>query len=286
MKVPPALTSLGLACALSACGTYVNPCGTGTANDPICPLSGSSSSSSSSSGSSSGGSSSSGSSSGGAGSAARSAFSIAGATYFDDFQRADTTPGSLGSNAQGLRYQLDARDGQVSRGVYTYSGAESVSAAQVLRGTVRRVGASGRWRIVDAASSTETSVILALGTAGGAGAAQLQISRGAWQYRDRLADGTTLQLAQGSFTPALDAGTAYWFDLSVAADSRSVTLTLPGATQTIEDAHLAALLGSGAAWQEQTAQADPASVFDYSAVWAAEDGQPQLPASVYARYNP
>jgi hypothetical protein len=281
MKVLQPLTNLAVVCALSACGTYVNPCGTGSPNNPTCPLQSGSSSSSSSS--SSGGSSS-GSSSGSA-AAAPAGFSIAGATVFDAFRRADTQPGSLGSSDQGMRYQLNAHDGTISHGVYTYSGSEPVSAAQALRGTVRRIGAAGRWRTIDPAGSADGSIVLGLGSATDGGA-QLQISRTGWQYRDRLADGTLLPLAQGSFAAPLDAGTEYWFDLSLAADNRSVTLTLPGAIQTVQDARVGALLGNGVTWQEQPGQARPADVFDFLAVWATEDGQPQLPAAVYAGYNP
>lgn len=280
MKFLLALTSLGIGYALSACGTYVNPCGTGSPNNPTCPPTGSSSSSSSSSGGSSSGSSS------GSAMAAPAGFSIAGATYFDDFQRADTPPGSLGSNDQGLRYLLTARDGYIRHGAYTYSGSEAVSAGQVLRGTVRRIGATGRWRIIDTADGAGTSVVLGLGSATDGAAAQLEIGRNGWQYRDRLADGTLLPLAQGSFSPALKAGSEYWFDLSLAADNRSVSLTLPGITENVDDPAIGALLGSGAVWGEQPGQAHPADVFDFLAVWAAGNGQARLPASAYSAYDP
>jgi hypothetical protein len=233
MKNPLALTSLALLSALSACGAYVNPCGTGSPNNPTCPLQ--SSGSSSSGGSSSSSSSSSGSSSGS--SATQAGFSIAGATWLADGHE-ETLPASLG-------------------------------------GTVRRVGAAGWWQ---ADSGAELVLNLAM-SGDSANGAQLAISRGGWRYQDRIA-GTPLPLEQGSFTPALVAGTEYWFDLAVAADQRSVTLSLPGQTRVLDDPNLAALLGSGVGWQS------PAGAFDFAAVWAAADGQASLPAAVYAPYDP
>jgi hypothetical protein len=242
MKFLSALTVAGMACALCACGTYNNPCGTGTPGSQTCPPQSSSSSSSGSSSSSS----SSGSSSGGT-SAAQTGFSIAGATYFDTARQA-------------------------------------AASTQPLRGTGRRVGAAGVWQASDAAQAPDSSVVLALSPDAGASSAQLEISRSGWRYQDRLA-GALVPVAQGDFTPALSAGTEYWFDLSVAADNRTVTITVPGETRSLEDPDVAALLGTQALWQEQVGQG-AGKAFDFVAVWAAEDGQPTVPAAVYEPYNP
>lgn len=254
MKVLFALTTVGMACALSACGAYVNPCGAGSTSNPTCPPQ---SSSSSSSGASSSSSSSSGSSSSGGASAAQAGFSIAGATYFDDFHQANTSAGS------------------------------PVSATQLLRATSRRIGAAGVWRAIDSGQPLETSVVLGISPNGSSSGnlAQLEISRSSWQYGDRLANGAYVPVAQGSFSPALSEGTEYWFDLSVASDNRTVTITVPGETRLLEDPNIASLLGNQAIWQEQPGQT-PGNVFDFIAVWATEDGQQAVPASIYGAYNP
>jgi len=237
MKFLSALTTTGMACALSACGSYVNPCGTGTPGNPTCPPQSSSSSSSGSSSSSS---------SSGSASAAQTGFSIAGATYFDTHQ--------------------------------------AVTSTQSMRGTSRRIGAAGTWRATDAAQLPESSVVLGLSPDAGASVAQLEVSRSGWRYQDRL-DGALVPVAQGDFTPALSAGTEYWFDLAVAADNRTITITVPGETRSLEDPDVASLLGNQATWQAQSGQF-AAKDFDFAAVWAAEDGQPALPAAVYEAYNP
>ncbi len=247
MKAPFALTTVGMAWALSAC-TYVNPCGAGSTSNPTCPPQ---SSSSSSSGASSSSSSSSGSSSSGSGSASQAGFSIAGATYFDDFHQANTSAGN------------------------------PVSATQPMRGTSRRIGAAGVWRAIDTGQAPDTSIVLGIspGNDAGGNIAQMEISRSGWHYDERLANGALLPVAHGDFTPALSEGTEYWFDLSVAPDNRTVTITVPGETRSLEDPNIASLLGNQAIWQERPAQSPPGNVFDFIAVWATEDGQQALPAA-------
>lgn len=209
---------------------------------------------------------------------------LEGVTFFDNFDRADTTLG-LGANSQGLVYDMRgayvsgfplpaATDGFIRSGAYTYAGQGVVYAALSLRGTVRRIGAYGRWRKISDGGPNETTI--ALGIAPNdlyiTDIVHFTASRGLWDLTTRTAGGDFVSVANGEFSPMLEVGKDYRFEVTVT--DLEVIIAVPGAEVVAVTPAAGGLLGRYAFWEEYPNQPPSGTVFDFDAIWATEDGLP------------
>lgn len=202
-----------------------------------------------------------------------------GASFLDDFERPDTEAGLDG------RWQLRAADPgdpatPVGTGAFIRDGhyvssdnTSNVFAVQTLRGTVRRVGAEGRWtQVGDGGYET-----LVMGISADADLSrnlvQLTVSPVGWVLSSSRDTAAPQPLAKGEFNPPLAVNGTYRFEMD-AADG-SVTVRVPGAEKQVKVGTLG-LLSERVYWQHVATPAELpiGQKFCVDLVWAAEQGQP------------
>lgn len=192
------------------------------------------------------------------------------AAFVDTFDRPD---GPLGNGWDLRGPYVDsfpmphATDGFIRDGRYTYAGDAIVYASREFPGTVKRVGAIGRWR--EARPGTETTIALVISANSNlvSDMVHLVVSRYVWTLTvRRSSDGAFEPVAEGNFPTALAVGRDYSFEMTAADDT--VTLTLPGQPPSVHNVPLAGLVGPYAFWEEFADPLPAGMVFDYDAVWA------------------
>lgn len=204
-----------------------------------------------------------------------------GATFFDNFNRAD---GSL-SNGFDMRggyvsgYPLPAAtDGFIKGNRYTYAGKSVVYASQRLRSNVTRLGAVGRWSALQSTQSLETGIAIVISANSNLISDMLHfvIGRSGWELTMRKAGGNFDPVASGTFSPILNLGQDYVFEIEVTA-SAILVRTPTGTTEAHADT--TGILGPYVFWEEYPNVASPANAFEFDAVWAVETGRGALPAA-------
>lgn len=201
------------------------------------------------------------------------------ASFVDDFDRADTELG-LGDGwdmraAKTNGYPLPAAtDGFIRDDHFTYAGQSEVFAARQFGGTVRSIGATGRFRRIDYGGITTMSMALTSSDNLTADMVHFAANRSYWKVEIRHADGAFEPVATGRFAPKLELDRNYEFGLE-ATDS-TVTVRVPGSEVT-KDVVTAGLSGDRAFWREIPSRTPVGEYFDFDSVWASEDGQPLFP---------
>lgn len=195
-------------------------------------------------------------------------------SFVDDFNRPDTTAG-LGEGWD-LRTYIDgfpmppATDGFLRDGHYTYAGASTVYAARQFRGTVRRMGTTGRWRQIGDGGETGVAMAISSNDRLITDMVHFAVNRSTWTLTVRHG-GPFEPVSRGDFSPPLELGRDYQFEIE--ATDTAVTVRVPGQEVT-ENVDTTGILGDRAFWEEYIKPPPAGSVFDFDTVWAAEEGQP------------
>jgi hypothetical protein len=203
------------------------------------------------------------------------------ASFIDNFDRPDTTLGlgdgwDLRGNPLPESHDLPpANDGFIKDGRFTYSGVDAVAAMRQFRGSVRGMGAIGRFRTVHPGLiQSGVNMNILLGDRSDASTVVLYFARTGWNLRVRQPGTPFKTIAQGPFSPLLEMNRDYKFEFE--ATDNSVTVRVPG-TEVTKDVSTVGLLGDRASWQQFPLRTPAAQAFDFDTVWATEDGQPLLP---------
>jgi hypothetical protein len=189
------------------------------------------------------------------------------ASFVDTFDRPD---GELGEGWD-LRTYIDsfpmppASDGFIRGGAYTYAGNQVVYAARQFPGTVRRMGTIGRWRQIRGAGE-ETGIAMAISPNDQliTHMVHFAATRSVWNLTVRRGAGFE-PVAEGKFTPTLELGRDYEFEIS--ATDTAVTVRVPG-DEVTTDVPVADLLGDRAFWEEYAKPTPASTTFDFDTVWA------------------
>lgn len=165
-----------------------------------------------------------------------------------------------------------ATDGFIKDGNFTYSGTSGVYAARLLRGAVRSVGAAGSFRSLRPGyKQSALSISITANDRLVTDMVTLSATRDGWNMKMRRAGDAPVILAQGGFSPRLELGRKYQFELDATADS--LTAQVPGAEIT-KKVSTAGALGNYVTFQEHAVRTPASDVFDFDTSWAVEDGQP------------
>jgi hypothetical protein len=205
------------------------------------------------------------------------------ASFFDNFDRPDTEPGTVGGwdlrgNPNINSFPLPAAtDGSIKDGRFTYSGLSPVYAVRQFTGSVRTVGALGRFREVGPGyAQTAFSMAIVPNDQLLTDMLTFVATRSGWNVKMRRDNGPFVQIARGDFLPALSANRDYQFELLATDDT--VTIRIPESADITVDISTAGLLGNFASFQEHPIRTPAGDVFDFDEVWVAEEGQPLVPA--------
>lgn len=201
------------------------------------------------------------------------------ASFFDDFDRADTSFGlgegwDLRGPVVGQDVPPPATDGFIRAGRYSYAGTSVVTAARQFRSAVRAIGASGRW--TQTADGSETTMVMAISANEKLVSDMLHFAatRTGWELTSRRNGGPFRTIAKGSYRSKLQLDQEYRFELEV-SDSM-VTIRTPDKEITRSVASTE-FLGIYAFWEEYPRNFPrnlPAGiVFQFDRVWAVEEGQ-------------
>ncbi|CAA0111071.1 Uncharacterised protein [Mycolicibacterium vanbaalenii] len=201
-----------------------------------------------------------------------------GASFVDDFERPNTD-GGLGVRWEMRRGEpanpaLPVETGAFIRdGHFVSSDDTNVYAVQTLRGTVRRIGAEGRWTKVRNGGYETLVMGIAADDSLGRNLVQLTVSPASWRLSKHRDGDTPAQVAKGTFNPPLALNGTYRFEMDVA--DGSVTVRVPGVEKEVRVGTLG-LLSENAFWQHvSTPKELPiGEKFCIDMVWAAEQGQP------------
>jgi hypothetical protein len=166
-----------------------------------------------------------------------------------------------------------ASDGFLADGHYTYAGASAVYAVRQFRGTVRGVGAIGRFRSVRFGAETALAMAITPNDKLTDDMLLFTAKRSGWDLVVRRAGGAYEPVAEGQFTPKLALNRNYQFDFEATGDT--VTVTVPGSEVT-KTVATAGLLGDRGFWEEYPTRIPAGDVFDFDTVWALEDGLPEF----------
>lgn len=207
-----------------------------------------------------------------------------GASFIDDFERADTSAGlGEGWDLRGQyvnSYPLPpATDGFIRGGRYTSRGDGVVIAAREFKGEVVRIGGRGKWERVG--SGPETTPVLGISPDDHlmSNMVHFAISRNWWSLSVRRKDGAIRRVAGGDFWPPLEFDREYSFEISL-VDSDHVLVKVPGGEKAVR-VGLRGLTGNRAFWQLyfDKHQAPAGTIFGFDSVWIAEKGQPLAPVA-------
>lgn len=206
------------------------------------------------------------------------------ASFVDTFDQPDTALG-LGKDwdmrGRYIRsYPLPpATDGFIKDGHYTYAGNSIVYAVRKFGGTVRRIGAFGRWDRIRPGSETSFSLGLTPSDDLINNVVHLGANRETWKMTVRRNFGAFQTVAEGKFSPPLQLDRNYQFEFEIDGDS-SVTVRVPGAEVT-RSITMSGLFGNYAFWGEfvRPEELSAGIVFNFDTVWATEDGQPVAPVA-------
>ncbi|MDG4663618.1 hypothetical protein [Mycobacterium sp. 236(2023)] len=205
----------------------------------------------------------------------------AGASFVDDFERPDTDQGldedwELQAAPAGKPLAPVSRGALIRDGHYVSSDDSNTYAVQILRGTVRRIGAEGRWTRVG--EGGDETLIMGIAADGSLDQNQVQLTASptTWEVR-RFRDSATPQpVARGTFNPPLAVNGTYRFEMDV--EDGSVTVRVPGVEEEVRLGTVG-LLSEHAYWQHFSPPAEVpiGNKFCIDTVWAAEEGQPLSP---------
>jgi hypothetical protein len=200
-------------------------------------------------------------------------------TFVDTFNRPNTELG-LGNGWDTRTYVDDfplpaATDGFIRDGTYSYAGDSVVYAARQFRGTVKRMGSVGSWKQTRGGGETTLAMAITSNDALITHMVHFAANRSVWELTVRRG-GAFEPVASGRFSPTLALDHGYQFEIE-AADN-SVTVRVPGSEVT-KNVPTDGLLGDRAFWEEYAKPMPAGVVFDFDAVWAAEEGQTLLPVA-------
>jgi hypothetical protein len=201
------------------------------------------------------------------------------ASFVDNFNRPDTIAGigdgwSMRGDVMRGDPMAPADDGFIRNGSFSYSGANTVYATREMRGLVEGIGTVGRFSPNGDGGETSIGLGISADSRFTANAIILTASRWGWQVRLRRNSEFQPVVMRGEFSPELQLDTVYEFKLAVAEDT--ITVQAPG-IKASRRAPIDGLVGSQAFWMEYVERPPARVVFQYDAVWAAEEGQPLLP---------
>ena len=190
--------------------------------------------------------------------------------FVDTFNRDNTTLG-LGDGWDLRGPYVDtfpmppATDGFIRGGRYTYSGDSVVYAVRQFDGTVRRVGAEGRWRQIGGGPETTLAMAITANDQLVNDMVHFTATRASWDVTFRRGGGAFEPILSGRFSPVLELDREYQFEIE--ATDNSVTVRVPG-TEASKDVSTVGLLGDRAFWEQYPNGAPVGTVLDIDAVWA------------------
>jgi hypothetical protein len=198
-------------------------------------------------------------------------------TFVDTFSRANTELG-LGEGWDMRTYVNGfplpaATDGFIRDGSYTYAGDAVVYAARQFRGIVRRIGTVGSWKQTRDGAETTLAMAISANDQLITHMLHLAANRSVWELTVRRG-GAFEPVASGKFSPTLALDHGYHFEMEATEDT--VTVRVPGSEVT-KNLSTAGLIGDRAFWEEYVDPVPAGVVFDFDAVWAAEEGQTMPP---------
>jgi len=185
-----------------------------------------------------------------------------GLLIYDDFNRADTTPGTLGG-AYDLRgayvtsFPLPpATSGQVQNGAFVDNSPYTVYATQSFGSTVYRLGATVSWQpSTGTASTTEFAMLISANNNFITDMVHFSLNRGGWllQVRGLSGPGSTSEafvtIASQNFASIWpDNGTPLTISLSITG--QTVTVDANGKITTVSDPRVPSLVGPYAVWEQ------------------------------------
>lgn len=201
------------------------------------------------------------------------------ASFVDNFDRPDTALG-LGDgwdmrSAPANGYPLPpATDGFIKDNYFTYAGKDDVHAIRAFRGTLKSVGAVGRFRTPGLGGLTLFSMGTAATSDLSVNVVSFISSRTFWVLKMRAANGDDQTVTQGKYAFPLEPNHDYQFELST--DGATATIKGPGleVTKNLITPIPPGLFGY---WRLFPTRAPLGDYFDFKTVWAVEDGQELLP---------
>ncbi|MEN4450259.1 hypothetical protein [Mycobacterium sp. SM3041] len=196
------------------------------------------------------------------------------ASFVDNFDRPDTDFGlGEGWELRGVPstgFVLPTtKDGFIKGNYFTYGGTDDVLAIRTLRGTLKSIGAVGRFRMVGLGGLT----IFTMGTSGDSDLSANNVSfvssRTYWALKVRATDGVDKTVAQGQYAVPLELDRDYRFEL----DTDGVTATVKGTGLAVTKPLPTQITpGSVGCWGLVRSRSPLGQFFDVKTVWAVEDG--------------
>lgn len=198
--------------------------------------------------------------------------------FYDDFNRADTSVGQLGTSTSGHAYDMrgvSAQSGnavtQIQDGRWVSSAGDVTYAIQTLPTNVTHMGVRASWATGNGGASSGTlGVIISPDKTGSnlylnAGA-HIIITRSTWtiQYID---NSSFVTVKTGSFSPTLSAdGTSYPFEIRI--DGPVMYYSFAGVTGSASSPFFVTHAGTYATWEHYYGSASVADLLRIEAVWA------------------
>ncbi|WP_133057320.1 hypothetical protein [Mycolicibacterium iranicum] len=204
-----------------------------------------------------------------------------GASFVDDFERAET-PAGLDQDwelrgADPGKPALPVQKGAFIRdGHYVSSDDSNTYAVQTLRDVVRRVGAEGRWTKIGNGGYETLIMGIAADDSLNGNQLQLVITPAGWELRKHPDGDSSEAVGKASFDPPLAVNGTYRFEMDV--EDESVTVRVAGVEKRVQ-VDTVGLLGERVYWQHYSApdELPIGAKFCVDMVWAAEQGKPLSP---------
>lgn len=204
--------------------------------------------------------------------------------FYDDFLRANTSAGSLGTPAMGTTWQMLGPNTAAPAVVTNISGCRYVSAAgdvcyatQTLTGNVTKMGMTVSW-VTGNAGSDEGVAAMLIGPTQAAGslalnlALHLIIHRTSWALQT-YTTGTPTTVASGSFSPTLSLNTPYTFEVTFGRNTAHYKFP-QGFVGDCTSAAFTANAGKYATWEHFYASSSVVDLVRFEAVWAGTSPYP------------
>lgn len=213
--------------------------------------------------------------------------------FYDDFNRADTAVGELGTSASGATYDMRGVSAQVGNAVTQIDDGRWISAAgdvtyaiQTLPTNVTRMGGRVSWTTGNGGASTATFAMLISPVKTGSAlylnaGAHIVITRSTWtiQYID---NGTFTTVRSGSFSSALSTdGTSYPFEITV--NGPVITYNFAGVTGSASSPYFVTHAGTYATWEHYYGSSSVADLLRIEAIWAGTT--PVSSGNLYDAYS-
>lgn len=209
--------------------------------------------------------------------------------FYDDFNRADTSNGNIGTSTSGSVYDLRGLNanvvstkGRISSGHFVSDAGDVIYAIQALPENVTRIGARISWTTGNSGSDPGVFAMLISpsATAGAliTNAIHVTVTRTVWRVQ-YISNGSFTELGFGNFSTTLAAdGTSYPMEITL--NGPVITYNLAGQVGSFVDPHFSTFAGKYATWEHYYQSSSVSDLLRIDAVWAGTS--PISTGSLYA----